>query len=109
MPGQLLCPWQGQLLEGIGLWAPPWPMAGPTGCRSRRCRGSCGQQGSRQLLLLLLVQLLLRQKMPKAAEVCYHGFLNPSDGVAISLWIISIAMVAWLSLAAVVHYFHMHA
>ena len=26
--------------------------------------------------------------------VDYHGFLNPSDGVAISFWIISIAMVA---------------
>merc|ERR1712216_1077033 len=28
------------------------------------------------------------------AMVDYHGFLNPSDGVAISFWIISIAMVA---------------
>jgi len=29
-----------------------------------------------------------------AAEVNYHGFLQPDDGVGISFWIISIAMVA---------------
>jgi bacteriorhodopsin len=63
--------------------------------------------------------------------VDYHGFLNPSDGVAISFWIISIAMVAatvfflmesmnvgyhWktsmnvgalVTLVAAVHYFYM--
>merc|ERR1711959_425617 len=61
----------------------------------------------------------------------YHGFLNPGDGVAISFWIISIAMVAatvfflmeslsvgfhWktslnvgslVTLVAAVHYFYM--
>jgi bacteriorhodopsin len=69
--------------------------------------------------------------MTNSTEVDYHGFLNPSDGVAISFWIISIAMVAatvfflmesmnvsghWktsmnvgalVTLVAAVHYFYM--
>merc|ERR1712216_498752 len=69
--------------------------------------------------------------LPVASMTDYHGFLNPNDAVAISFWIISIAMVAatvfflmesmnvgyhWktsmnvgalVTLVAAVHYFYM--
>merc|ERR1712028_222084 len=80
---------------------------------------------------LISLPCLFVGKLLLATMTDYHGFLNPNDSVAISFWIISIAMVAatvfflmeamsvgahWktsmhvgalVTLVAAVHYFYM--